>query len=528
MTSQTENRIRGRAVNSTVITALAAGIYVSTFYISNNFTMLSTASVLFVAIALTVPIVALVLLSNLVLSALKREAYADFLAMFICGLFLMLALRVPVFDNQFIREIRGQLHGGTWLVAHAIYFIVPAMLISVIFRKNAGRLTIVLMVMMITAVTMGFRGASLNVPANSAERNLMKISLNHKPNIYLILVDGFASFSYLDEYGIDVSVFKDQLLEKDFRLYDDTFANYHATTDSMLSMLDMRHHYYGSTRKFSEISKSAREVIGGGNNLIRLLKRNGYRTEYVHQGNYLLLQGCAVDYCFPSFDAFFGARNVFREILPKVLIGGETGKWEMQALGVIKKEIVRRVEPGSKPTLPRFQYVHIYEPGHAGNDVVGICDEAEELAKYSQKVSDVSIDIVSIVDDIILPDPGAVIVISGDHGPFITNQCRRKVDLSTPGEYRDRVGAVTAIRWPNDYDGRYDGGIMTNANLFRFLLASLVDNGAEILSTRVSDDVFVHGDQGILKIIGNGQILVPPETYSMKEMREFYRQELTH
>ena len=201
-------------------------------------------------------------------------------------------------------------------------------------------------------------------------------------------------------------------------------------------------------------------------------------------------------------------------------------RWEKSTLGVIGEEIIERIEVGKKSLVPQFHYIQIFEPGHTMGKVVGICDEVAELALYSKSIAKVSISIESIVDNIIRLDPRAVVVISGDHGPFIRNKCRRYVDLNSLGEYRDRVGVVTAIRWPDDYDGRYDQNIMTNVNLFRYLLASMVDDSVEILGTLVPEDVFVYGDSGVLKIISKGHVLIPPEKYSMEEMRKLYIQDL--
>ena len=75
-------------------------------------------------------------------------------------MYLLVALRPPVFDSQLVRDIREQLHGGVWVISHLLYFIVPAALIGVIFRKNAGKLTIILIAMTIAAVLLGFGAAS--------------------------------------------------------------------------------------------------------------------------------------------------------------------------------------------------------------------------------------------------------------------------------------------------------------------------------------------------------------------------------
>ncbi len=55
----------------------------------------------------------------------------------------------------------------------------------------------------------------------------------------------------------------------------------------------MEHHDYKVTitENPTEVKNSARLVVGGNNNFFHTLKNNGYTTQCIHQGTYLLLQG---------------------------------------------------------------------------------------------------------------------------------------------------------------------------------------------------------------------------------------------
>ena len=48
------------------------------------------------------------------------------------------------------------------------------------------------------------------------------------------------------------------------------------------------------------------------------------------------------------------------------------------------------------------------------------------------------------IADILEGDPGAVIVLAGDHGPFLSNRCAPLGLLDGVQEYRDRAGILTA------------------------------------------------------------------------------------
>ena len=287
-------------------------------------------------------------------------------------------------------------------------------------------------------------------------------------------------------------------------------------------MLNMVHHYYEPAVRASEVSRTARISVGGDNSLVRLLKDHGYNTQYIHQSAYLLLHGCSADYCFPKPDTLAGARVIFKEVLPFFLVGPRTIFWELQSFETITEKVVNRLELHKDLNVPLFQYIHLFEPGHADNDVKGTCSEKEQLQIYSRQIIAVNEYLRSLIDIILEVDSRAVIAITGDHGPFILNNCQRETDVTTLDEYRDRAGSLMTVRWPQNYDGRYDEQIKTNINLFCYILASMVENDASVINACVSDDVYVHGDSDFLKVMSDGVILIPPERYAVDDMRKLY------
>jgi hypothetical protein len=512
MSASAERASPAAAWQSAALVSSAAGLYVSAFFIAGNVTMLTPGSMLLVAAILTLPIVAVVLASQALFALAGLRRYAGFASAFLVGLYLLLLLRAPIFSSPAVSAFREQLDGAAWIVAHLAWFLVPAAIVGFIFRKHLGKLAVILAVMTLAAVVPtvlqdGFDETQSSVAQFEGE------PLDRRPNIHLILADSLSSFAYLENADIDVAAFRSRLEERGFRVYQDTFSNYHSTTDSMLSMLEMQHHYYQASRKQAEVSQSARKVIGGENSLVRFLKANGYRTEYIHHGPYLLFQGCTADYCYPGdFETryFAGAKSVLREIVPGVISSRiRRTDEESPPIDALQREVTNRLEHNANESTPLFQYIHVYLPGHASNSVVGRCDERVELAKYAANVADTIPALDAMIDGIIRRDPAAVILLSGDHGPFIANRCERYIDIGTPEAYRDRVGVMTAVRWPDGYDGRFDPRIRTNVNLFRYVLASLVDDRREALGGRVRDDAFVHGSGRLLKILDDGQILVP-------------------
>lgn len=507
MTTTESSQSSNEYWRSSVLVGLAAGSYVAAFYVVGNLTMLPPASIALLVVVLVLPIVLAVVATTGLLTLANLRNYTGFATAFVCGVYLTVVLRAPIFDSEAVSAIRGQLHGVTWLAAHAVYFLGLGALIGFIFRNSTGKLATILGVMTLAAILIGARQLAGSDISRDLDPAVVDVQLDSKPNVYLVLSDSFASFSYMDENGIDLSDFKRRLGERGFRLYENMFSNYHATTDSMLSMLGMKHHYYQAAHKLSEVSSTARQIIGGENDLIRLLKNNGYATRYIHGGDYLLLHGCTAHYCFPASSSLAGAETVMAEVLPQVL----TRRADLGSvpLHTFREAVSTQLAMGEASTEPQFDYIHFFAPGHVSNRLVGTCDEELELEQYASSVMDTTGVLDSLLDEIIRNDSEAVIVLSGDHGPFIANQCGRQVDIGTIEEYRDRVGVLSAVRWPAGYDGRFDARIKTNVNLLRYVLASLVDGSTDGVGGHVPDDVFVHGTEQVLQILEDGSPVFP-------------------
>jgi hypothetical protein len=507
MTSAELSRSSQNYWRLSALAGLAAGSYVAAFYVVGNITMLAPASIALLVVALVLPIVVAVIATVALLTLANLRDYTGFATAFVCGVYLTVALRAPIFDSEPVIAIREQLHGVGWVAAHVVYFLGLGALIGFIFRKSTGKLAAILGAMTLAAILIGFRELTGSNISRDPDPAVVNVQLDSKPNIYFVLADSFASFSYMEDNGIDLSDFKRRLGESGFRLYENMFANYHSTTDSMLSMLGMKHHYYQAAHKLAEISSTARQSIGGENDLIRFLKNNGYITHYIHDADYLLLHGCTAHYCFPPSPSLGGAQTVMAEVLPQFL-SPRTGLGRLP-LNTFREAVSTQLAMAEASTEPQFSYIHLYRPAHASNRVVGRCDEEQELKEYASRVVTTTEILDSLLAEIIRHDSEAVIVLGGDHGPLLDNKCGRQVDIGTIEEYRDRVSVLSAVRWPDGYDGRFDDRIKTNVNLLRYVLASLVEGSTDGVGGHVPDDVFVHGSEQVLQIVKDGNPAYP-------------------
>jgi hypothetical protein len=454
----------------------------------------------------------------------KREK-APVVIIFVTSAFLLIMLNPALLGIDLIRRY-FEAFDGNYILANVMFVFTLAALVAFIFQRKLAVYAVLLGIMSIAAIVMGFSNMATR-PSPLASKSglgshLQQVTLGQKPNIYFILADGFGSFAYMNEHGVDVSEFSENLVENGFRLYEDTYSNYQPTTSAMPAFLDMQHHYYmlnESRAHFSEVSRVARRVIGGDNNVSHILRNNGYSIQYIHSGTYLLFQGCTADTCFPELDRLVGVKIILSHVFKRDLLADGDKVSRYSSVDEIRSEVSRLLD--KQDAVPRFQYIHAYTPNHSPNKVAGICDEALELSSYAERVEYASRYMTNQIEDILAQDPEAVIVLAGDHGPFISNKCSPLGTLDTVEEYRDRAGILTAIRWPKSYRGEYDDRIVTGVNLFRFLLASLAFDATPLLQSAVSDDVFIR-DRALRPyiVIQDGKPLAESKPIQLRVVRK--------
>ncbi len=92
---------------------------------------------------------------------------------------------------------------------------------------------------------------------------------------------------------------------------------------------------------------------------------------------------------------------------------------------------------------------------------------------------------------IIENNPEAIIIIAGDHGPYLTKNCTSTSSLYDNSEItrldiQDRFGTFLAIRWPTGDFARYDN-ITVLQDLFPAIFAYIYKN-PEFLGLKVNSE----------------------------------------
>lgn len=104
--------------------------------------------------------------------------------------------------------------------------------------------------------------------------------LGYTPDIYMIVLDGYARQDYLStHYNFDNSAFLDALRDKGFFVAEQSRANYYWTFLSFLSILNMQHVTWLS-ETVDEQSRDRTLAYAGirDNQVISFLSQNGYKT----------------------------------------------------------------------------------------------------------------------------------------------------------------------------------------------------------------------------------------------------------
>ena len=288
---------------------------------------------------------------------------------------------------------------------------------------------------------------------------ILQSKFKKKPNIYYIQPDGYAGELNLKGslYNYDNSAFDDFLKEKKFTLYPDYRSNYESTLFSNSSCFFMKHHF---SNEFSNFNY-ARDFIIGENPVLKILKNNNYKTYFITERPYLLVNRPKVfyDYC-----------NFKMSELPYLNDG-----WSYI------KEITNTVKTQIKnnKNTHNFFFIEKFKPGHIGTYKFDGTNKEKERIKYIENIELANDWLKQIIVFIGKNDPYAMVIIGADHGGFVgfdyaLESSQKKVN--DPMLIQSIFGAKLAIKWNDSRHTEYDAKLKTSVNLFRTVISFLSED----------------------------------------------------
>jgi hypothetical protein len=296
------------------------------------------------------------------------------------------------------------------------------------------------------------------------------------PNIYLLIYDAYVANETMLGYGIDNSAQEQYLETLGFELYPHTYSVAGFTIGTMGRTLNAATDLYGSFRK----------SVSGDGIVHNMLHSFGYATNGIFYGDFFF-QG--ID---SSYDTSFPSLKATHKLLMKAVFMGEFRfdvEFDKPSREQFEKQKLRVFE--KVPRRPRFIYMHDNLPGHSQNS--GAC-RPNETALFEERLVQANHAMEQDVELILQKDPGAIIIVASDHGPYLTKNCigtGDDYDISEISRHdiQDRFGTFLAIKWPAEKSSGYDD-ISVLQDLFPAIFAylfedkGLLDSKVESLTLR--------------------------------------------
>lgn len=295
------------------------------------------------------------------------------------------------------------------------------------------------------------------------------------PNIYLLLYDAYVSNETMLAHGIDNSFQEDFLRSMGFELYPHTYSVDGQTNATMSRVLNAATAYYGDLRK----------AVSGNGIVQHIMKYFGYRTLGVFYSDYFFLSmGSSYDFSIPE------RSSASIHLVNAILLGEfrfDLGfKQQPREQFLESKQSIFK----SAPDVPVFVYMHSNYPGHSQNS--GVC-RPNETELYQERLAIANTEMQQDLNTLINHDPQAIIIVAGDHGPYLTKNCtntRTEYDISEISrlDIQDRFGTFLAVRWPTQDYKKYDE-ITVLQDLFPVIFAYLYDD-ARFLKSKIDPVTF--------------------------------------
>ena len=299
---------------------------------------------------------------------------------------------------------------------------------------------------------------------NNLVDEIIKTPMKVKPDIYLLTYDGYVVNETMLGYGIDNSPQEKYLEDKGFQIYPNTYSIDGATLGTMTRILNMSDIY----------PRLGSQVIGGKSNVHKILEHNGYiRGGVMKQPKYWEKETPLLDFYYPPL-VDDGHKIILKAILE--------GEFDYNAPAKFVKRnkadfISMKRKFMSSSTQPKFLYTHT-GPGHSQNS--GKCRH-NETERWERKLATANQEMKKDIETIEKNNPNALIIINGDHGPYLTKNClllgdgAYSIDEVTRLDVQDRYGTFLAIKWPKNIN-ILDKNITVIQDVFPAIFASLSNN----------------------------------------------------
>ena len=453
-----QGRWKGKNIGLVVLSTLTA----ATFQASNNLDYLSLRTIwIYYGILFAATLLLYCFASTLWLGRVAQHDIATLVSVF-CFVFVL----TPTVQRFF------KMYGASTVAFLALFL--PS--ISYIALRGIKRANLVffLSVCLLFAAFNFTRIDAVEVtetiPEKKHDWSRIHIKEEERASVFFLVYDAIPDLRTLGALGVDSQPLADLLQANDFKIYNDTYTIRFGSLESM-----------GRTFQITDAdflpTSLLREACAGKGTSFQIFSQNGYRTCSI-QGNYMTGGGMFTDEAFPRQDPTFHEFDSLVILLRGIFMGEFW--FDLAGLTALADDsyhdFLRNVM--SSKEGPWLTVMHVNLPGHAQNSGKLLPNEtALFIRRLERSLPNIREDIRAIRTN----NPTAVIVVLGDHGPYLTG------DGAELGGYapeditelmvRDRFGTLVAIHWSDRKRAeKYDQKLKTNQDIFPVVLAYLADS----------------------------------------------------
>ena len=304
------------------------------------------------------------------------------------------------------------------------------------------------------------------------------------PDIYLLVYEAYSNAETMLNYGFDNHQQIQFLKQKGFTIYDGAYSVGNHTLSSMSRVFEPGMSIRGNENSYY------RNILSGNSSSLKALKQGGYKTFGVFYSDYWTQDNIPTyDNIYPAFQppVVAGAGLLITAILMGEFRYNVSYSQIDYSLYVEKKREIM----SSQNDCPIFLYSHNRYPGHSQSSGKCLPDETQN---YIKGIEIANIEMQEDINSVALSNTSSVIIVAGDHGPYLTKNCSslNNYDINEVDQLdvQDRYGTFLAIKWPDsDYSDRYDIQILQD--IFPALFSYLSVNDStfnQIRAERITVD----------------------------------------
>ena len=317
--------------------------------------------------------------------------------------------------------------GGHWVVLILLSVAAGAALFvafRIIDEQRWGGIVLSAMTLTGLAIVADNHRMDQDSPVFGDTTNIREISFQETPNLYFVSFDAIAPRALLNKHlRLETTDFHD-LFEERFRRFSNLFVDAIATKASLYTILSLDPSVYASQRAASEGRENSHETfLFSGQNpspLFGILRDNGYEITTTYKTAYFgLKKGPYVDNYITPY------KHTVCDLLdPKIQalsfwghcsrIDLEGRRWDDLSMHRTAASIMKVDVSGG----PQFVMAHLKYPGHVTKSYRH--GDASQFSAYQAKYlerSNLAAGILAaIVRHLGENDPGAILLVYGDHG----------------------------------------------------------------------------------------------------------------